>query len=151
MPASNDPLNTRQHKRSEAQLQAQLIIDDAIREQLAFSPSSGALDSHCIRGTVADISQGGLGLASSQFLPKQCRARIRVEREFGTTSEAATVLEENVLVRRIEMLDHGPTYLIGMSFEKCDEAAQHRINAAIAALADHSGSAAPDEAEGDDA
>ncbi len=92
------------------------------RDQLRFSAKSSAIDDHSLRGTSVDISPGGMGFTSRQFLPRQCEGLLRVfdPMPVGMRADGTPILEvafeQRVKVRRVQMTSQEPTYFIGVSF-----------------------------------
>ncbi len=65
---------------------------------------------------VVDVSKGGLGLRSSVYLPKNLRLNLSVR---GTNKKGEALpraLAIRVIVRRCSLLDHKPSYLVGLQF-----------------------------------
>lgn len=115
-------LRVRQHHRREIELPVEFVIDTEHRTQIRFSSSSSAIDAHSVRGTTVDISPGGVGFSSRQFLPRLCEGTLRVfdPTPVGTRGDGSPILEvafeQRVKVRRVQMTSHEPTYFIGVSF-----------------------------------
>jgi len=61
---------------------------------------------------VVDVSAGGVGLRSGIYVPKNMRMTLHVSGVAG----AGEVLRIRVIVRRCQMIDHKPTYLVGLQF-----------------------------------
>lgn len=65
---------------------------------------------------VVDVSKGGLGLRSSVFLPKNLRLVLTIR---GATEKGEALprpLTIRAIVRRCSLLDHKPSYLVGLQF-----------------------------------
>lgn len=124
--SSKSGLRVRQHHRREIELPIEFVVGEAHRPQLRFSTSSSAVDPHSIRGTSVDISPGGMGFTSRQFLPRMCEGLLRVfdPMPVGTRGDGSPILEvafeQRVKVRRVQMTSHEPTYFIGVSFADPD-------------------------------
>ncbi len=119
-------LRVRQHRRHEIELPVEFVVCDEHRSQVRFSSSSSAVDDHTIRGTSVDISPGGMGFMSRQFIPRQCEGSLRVldPTPVGTRNDGTPILEvafaQRVKVRRVRMTSHEPTFFIGVSFADPD-------------------------------
>jgi hypothetical protein len=65
---------------------------------------------------VTDVSAGGLGLMCPVFLPKSLRVTLQVK-GVGAGSKASDLeLTIRAVVRSCTMMDHKPTYKIGLQF-----------------------------------
>ena len=125
--SSQSGLRVRQHHRREIELPVEFVVAEEQRSQVRFSPSSSAVDDHTVRGTSVDISPGGMGFTSRQFLPRLCEGALRVfdATPVGTRADGTPILEvafeQRVKVRRVQMTSHEPTYFIGVSFADPDQ------------------------------
>ncbi len=84
----------------------ELHPDDASQFRLSFPDADAGL-------AVVDVSAGGIGLQSEFFFPRNIRLTIQVEVDSGAGPRAFRV---QVASRRCELIDHKPTYLVGMQF-----------------------------------
>lgn len=110
-------LQTRLHARRELALPARIEIHADHAEQLRFS-----FPEHQGRATVIDVSEGGLGLHSATYLPKQARLEIHIDLpNVGDGPAPAPKLLRGV-VRRCVMRDVKPTYQIGLQYLDPDPA-----------------------------
>ena len=115
-------LRVRQHQRRGIELPVEFVVCEEHRSQVKFSTSSSALDEHTIRGVSLDISPGGLGFSSGQFLPRSCEGTLRVFDPAPVRSRAdgspvhEIAFAQRVKVRRVRMIGPEPTYFIGVSF-----------------------------------
>jgi hypothetical protein len=65
---------------------------------------------------VIDVSEGGLGLKSSVFLPKNLRLILHI---YGTGAKHDSLGREltiRAVVRRCSLIDHKPNYQVGLQF-----------------------------------
>ncbi len=62
---------------------------------------------------VTDVSGGGLGLRSGVMLPRNLRLLVCVQGVGGSAPRSVTV---EATVRRCSMMDHEPTYAVGLQF-----------------------------------
>ncbi len=113
-------LTIRQHERAAIELDAEFIVGETHSAQVRFSPSSSAVNKATVRGIASDVSPGGMGLSLEQFLPRGCEGTVRIYRKVPATDvEGAwrdVVFEHAVVVRRVFLASHDPSYSIGMSF-----------------------------------
>jgi len=66
---------------------------------------------------VVDVSEGGLGLNSGFYVPKNMRVTIQLpESTHEAGGSALRALTIRAIVRRCAMVDHRPTYLVGLQF-----------------------------------
>ncbi len=65
---------------------------------------------------VIDVSAGGLGLRSGIYLPRNMRLVLRVSSVETDQESHGEVLNIRGVIRRCEMLDHQPTYKVGIQF-----------------------------------
>lgn len=99
-------LQTRQYVRRAAEISARLEIhsDQANQIRFAFSDSQSRI-------VVTDVSEGGVGLRTEVFLPRNARLTVRVRNEADRTE-----LTFQAVVRRCQMIDLKPAYHIGLQF-----------------------------------
>lgn len=115
-------LTVRQHARKEFDLAIEFVVANRHQEQVRFSPMSTAKDQHAIRGRAIDISTGGMGWVCDHFLPRMCEGTVRVfdPRSVGTRPDGSPIydvaFEHTCVVRRVTMVDHKPTYSVGVAF-----------------------------------
>jgi len=120
--SSQSGLRVRQHHRREIELPVEFVVAEEYRDQVRFSSNSSAINDHSLRGTSVDISPGGLGFTSRQFLPRLCEGSLRVfdPMPVGTRADGTSIFEvafeQRVKVRRVQMTSPEPTYFIGLSF-----------------------------------
>lgn len=112
----------RQHEREEIELSVEFVVGDGHREQVRFSPMSSAPKAYVARGKAIDLSTGGMGLTSDQFIPRMCEGTVRVfdPIPMGTGADGSPiheiVFEHSAKVRRVSMASHDPTYALGIAF-----------------------------------
>lgn len=115
-------LTVRQHERESIELEAEFVIADELRPQIRFTPASQAKGQYVLRGSLRDLSTGGMGLTFEQFLPRMTEGTVRVfsptpaGRSADGTPLFEVIFEHVVKVRRSYMSSHQPTYGVGVSF-----------------------------------
>lgn len=135
----DDAILARQYERHEVSLEARIEphADHAEQYRLAVPDAQSGL-------SVTDVSTGGLGLSSGIFVPRRMKVIIHVA--VGSGAVASEVIRVRAVVRRCEMIDHKPTYLIGLQFIDAKGAEARRLVAAANAL--HAGDAGVRDAAG---
>ncbi len=66
--------------------------------------------------SVIDVSEGGVGVRSGIFVPKNLRLTLHVKGADDSSSVAPRVLKIGAVARRCEMVDHKPTFHLGLQF-----------------------------------
>ncbi len=146
-------LRVRQHRRRDVELPVEFVVAEEHRAQVRFSASSSAADHHAVRGTSLDVSPGGMGITTRQFVPRMCEGSLRVydPNPLGTKSDGTpireVVFEHRVKVRRVQMVSPEPTYLIGLSFFD-PETVDPDIGRRISMLVRHAKDEVGDSSEG---
>lgn len=103
--------HARQFHRHAAGYEARLIADadHAAQFRLTLPETQCGM-------AVTDVSAGGLGLCCSLFLPKNMRVTLRVSAAGEETSGPKVELSVRAVIRSCTMIDHKPTYQIGLQF-----------------------------------
>lgn len=83
--------------------------DHAAQFRLSFPDAQSGL-------TVFDVSAGGVGLRSGIFIPKNMRLTMHVLNVGAMSVESGEVLKIRAIARRCDMVDHKPTYHVGLQF-----------------------------------
>jgi hypothetical protein len=65
---------------------------------------------------VIDVSKGGLGLCSPIFMPKNLRVTLTIANFGAAEGKHGLDLKIRAIIRRCVMLDHKPTYQLGLQF-----------------------------------
>jgi hypothetical protein len=136
-------LTVRQYEREHVRLPVELTLCSEHSAQVRFSQSSTAAGQHKIKGQALDLSPGGMGIQSRQFIPRMCEGTIRlfepVAAQDAVNDPPPTKLlfEHRVKVRRVYLQDREPTYAIGLAFIS----PQPGIEKTIASLLERFGSA----------
>ena len=109
---------------------ASLTLSDADAGQLRVT--GGVLSRFSrIEGTLMDISGGGAGLVVGEYVPKWASVTLGVHR--GEGMEEA-LLRARCVVRRVQMLDRRPSYLLGVGFEGQNESEVAQLAGLIAEI-----------------
>lgn len=146
-------LTVRQYERESLELPIEFTVCDEHSGQVKFSSSSSAAGQHVIRGTLLDVSPGGMGMQCSQFVPRMSEGIIRVyggqgieaSRHQGIragTDVAASmpgsldasmpVFEHRVKVRRVFLTDRQPVYSLGLAFVNPEIGIEQKVTALLA-------------------
>jgi hypothetical protein len=104
-------LTVRQYERERLELPVEFVIGDEHLPQIKFSSASSAAGPHVVKGTLRDISPGGMGFFCQQFLPRMCEGMVRI---FDYRSEV--VFQHRAKVRRVFQHDRTPSYSLGVAF-----------------------------------
>lgn len=83
---------------------------------------------------VIDVSAGGMGLRSPIFIPKNIRLTLHISGVGDTQDTTLSSLKIRVVVRRLQMTDHKPTYQIGLQFVDSSGGDEQRLIQAVAAV-----------------
>ncbi len=65
---------------------------------------------------VIDVSEGGVGLRTGIFVPKNMRLTLHIKGADESDSVAPRMLKIRAVARRCEMVDPKPTYHVGLQF-----------------------------------
>lgn len=104
--------SVRQFVRHETRRAARLEVHPEHAQQFRLNYSGAALDV-----AVVDISRGGLGLRCGFFIPRNMRLSVHVDARGDTGNGASRTLKIRVIARRCTMVDHKPTYLVGLQYQ----------------------------------
>lgn len=117
----------RQFKRHETAYKARVEPHPECADQfrLSYPDVQAGLD-------VIDVSAGGLGLRSPIFIPKNIRLILHVSGVGDAEDMAFSLLKIRAIVRRSEMVDHKPTYQVGLQFIDPGGADEQRLIQAVA-------------------
>jgi len=132
-------ISIRKSARFEIVLPVRLKLSSKQAVRVAFrsdpEPPSAAQDSPdagFIRGDLIDISRGGLGIMTPNFLPKGCRAEVRICALDADISRP--LLVSRVRVQRAFMTDSRPAYLLGAAFVDTDDVFEHDLQLLLTRL-----------------
>lgn len=104
-------LTVRQHQRLSCDLVAHVRVSAEDAAQVALSRTVGD-GAGCITARVVDCSSGGLGVQMGVFLPRGARLSVSVH---DPADKGATLFAGTGRVQRVQMLDRGPTFYLGVA------------------------------------
>ncbi len=129
-PTPSGGLTVRRFERHELALPIKVGIDDSGPVAVKLSRSSGAMGS--FNALLSDLGQGGLGLESPHFLPRQTVLRVRL---YADNSIGLPEFEATVRVMRSRMSSREPRYALGCSFVDPTPQLQQSVEDVLAAIA----------------
>lgn len=112
MGADTTGASVRQFVRHETRRAARLEVHPEHAPQFRLHYSGANLDV-----AVVDISKGGLGLNCGFFIPRNIRLTVYIEVRADTGTGSSRSLKIRVIARRCTMVDHKPTYLVGLQYQ----------------------------------
>lgn len=124
----------RRHERLDISLPARLIpaaTEPGNHAELRFS-GKAAVGSGGLEVTAVDLSDGGIGFLSPVMLPRNAVFQVRVLAPPGAIT--TSLIETRVRVRRCQMADHTPTFLIGTAFVEQSSVIRTKVNRARGVL-----------------
>ncbi len=103
--------HARQHERHDAEYEARIEAhpDHVDQFRLSFPDTQ-------MKIAIVDVSEGGLGLVSGFYLPKNLRLILHVSGIVAEKGEPDRDLAIRGIIRRCGMTDHKPTYQVGFQF-----------------------------------
>lgn len=118
----------RQFRRHETSFRAYLepVREHADKFRLAIPDAQTGL-------AVIDVSEGGLGLRSNLFLPRNLKVSLQVWLDPEDCESPSPPLHIHAVVRRCALADHKPTYQVGMQFVDPGGIDEQRLIAAVRA------------------
>ncbi len=101
----------RQYQRHETDFQARIEPhpDHAPQLRLSFPDALAGLE-------ITDVSAGGVGIRCGVFIPKNLRVTLHISDVATADGVPGQILTVKAIVRRPVLVDHKPTYQIGMQF-----------------------------------
>ncbi len=122
MTTNQDATHARQYVRHEVSIEARIEphADHAEQYRLAVPDAQSGL-------AVTDVSGGGLGIQCGIFVPKRMKVIVHVMAGSQVAGVASEVIRVRAIARRCEMIDHKPTYLIGLQFVDANGADEKRL------------------------
>ncbi|MDX2116707.1 MAG: hypothetical protein SFY96_00830 [Planctomycetota bacterium] len=119
--AEQSAVSVRRSSRHDVSLRAQLCIAGTHANVVRLAAPAGARQGW-LDVDVVDVSVGGLGFITSVFLPRDCRARLRVFLD----DSASPTAEVPLRLHRVNMTDRRPSYLIGASITDASDAEREK-------------------------
>ncbi|MEN0019490.1 MAG: hypothetical protein AAF747_01250 [Planctomycetota bacterium] len=129
---SDSPVIIRDARRFEIALRARFRINSAAAEAVRLTPSAGAT-SGWLEAQTTDVSRGGIGLVTPLYLPRGCCIDVEVfhlHARDGDTPLVRTTVE----VRRVQMTDSRPAYMIGTATVADDDTGEQQMRMLIERL-----------------
>ncbi|MFG0305214.1 MAG: PilZ domain-containing protein [Phycisphaerales bacterium JB040] len=108
----------RRSDRHEIVLPARFCVSEGHAEEVRVSSRAPQRDGW-IEADLIDIAEGGVGLISPLFMPRGCRLLVEIRGLGG--GAAPVLLDSPARVRRVQMIDRRPAYMIGLLFEDQSE------------------------------
>lgn len=121
-------LTVRRSQRRSIGFDADFTIDAGHAEEVRFAPVV-SLRNGALPMTAVDLSDGGVGVVSTTFLPVRLRGAIRLR---SPLEGEDALFEAPVAVRRVAMIDRRPGYQIGLAFTDSSDAFSARLDAFLA-------------------
>ena len=125
---SRSGLLVRRTERFDISLPAQVRIAKQHVEMVLFAKGVAG-DDRWIDVDVVDFSEGGVGFAVESFFPRSVDLELRILQ--GRDSASEVLLQCEMKVKRVQMTDRRPAYLVGCSFQRVDEQGQQSIQTLI--------------------
>lgn len=135
MHSNTDAIHARQFVRHAVSIEARIEPhpDHSEQYRLAVPDAQSGL-------AVTDVSGGGLGLRSGIFVPKRMKVIVHVMTGEAASGVASEVIRVRAIARRCEMIDHAPTYLIGLQFVDASGVEEKRLIAVANSVVSGDGS-----------
>lgn len=131
--SSGDPsLSVRKSRRRVIGLDGTLELDESHRETVQLTGSAPAEEGK-FPITAVDVSDGGMAVLSTCFLPKRTSCRVRLRHPL---EGHPPLLDAQVRVARPQMVDRRPGYQLGLIFDDQDGSFEDRLSAFLRAIDD---------------
>lgn len=127
---SGGGLTVRRFERHELSLPVRITLDHSSGSAVRLSRSSGGSDG--FSATLVDLGQGGLGLESPHYLPRQTVLSVRL---LADTLKHLPEFKTTVKVMRSRMSSREPSYALGCSFVDPDAKLQQTVEDVLSAIA----------------
>lgn len=132
MAYSEPQLTVRRSQRRSIGFEADFEIDTAHAPAVRLAPAVTLRDG-ALPMTAVDLSEGGVGVIATIFMPLRMRGTLRLRDPRGGD---ASLFEAAVAVRRIVMIDRRPGYQVGLAYTENDDAFRARLEAFLALVDD---------------
>ena len=123
-------LTVRRFERHELALPISVTIEEQSPVAVKLSRSSGAMGS--FNASLSALGQGGLGIESPHFLPRQTVITVRL---YADSAAGLPEFETTVRVMRTRMSSREPRYALGCSFVDPTPQLQQSVDDVLAAIA----------------
>ena len=122
---SNSGLIVRRSERFEISIPARVRISAINAENVLFAKGVTDAD-RWVQVDIVDFAQGGVGFVSDLFFARGVNLDLEIRLNEDTNSDP--MLQTHMMVKRVQMTDRRPAYLIGCSFVDSDEQTQESIS-----------------------
>jgi len=126
MPGESTNEHARQFQRHATSFEARIEPhpDHADQFRMSFPDALSGL-------AVIDVSGGGVGLSSGFYIPKNLRMTLHISGAAADQVVADQLLKIRAVARRCKMIDHKPTYQVGLQFLEADGEDERRLGQAV--------------------
>lgn len=129
--SGNHSLAVREHVRHDVAFDADLAIVPEHAQAVRFASSVAGRHGR-LPVSLTDVSEGGLGVMSTVFVPRNAMADLVVRNP--ALPQAPPVFKARIRVQRITMTDRRPGYLLGASFVDTSPEFAKRLDAFLRLL-----------------
>jgi hypothetical protein len=123
-------LTVRQNRRREIAIAAHIAVTKEHAEIVRLAPGA-ATRAGWFDATVVDASEGGLGFVSELFVPRGCMVKVDIRNPLNTDE---SLLVAGMRIKRVQMIDRRPGYLIGGVFESNTDDFHARLTGFLASI-----------------
>ncbi|MHC4975901.1 MAG: PilZ domain-containing protein [Planctomycetota bacterium] len=123
MSGGNDQLTIRSSLRRVIGLDADFALEDEHKELVRLT-GKVVLRNGAIPSTAVDISDGGVGVLMTTFIPKRSLGTLRI---LNPQDDTSALFSARVRVARSQMVDRRPGYMLGLLFEDGSEDFERRL------------------------
>ena len=124
-------LTVRRTERFEISLPARVRVAAKHHENVQFAKGIGDAD-RWINVDVVDFSQGGVGFVTEMFFPRALALEVEIPDLLDREGEVMISCE--MLIKRVQMTDRRPAYLVGCAFVDLDAEKQSAIDKIVERL-----------------
>lgn len=121
---SNSGLIVRRSERYEISIPARVRISAINAESVQFAKGVTDAD-RWVQIDVVDFAQGGVGFVSDLFFARGIHLDLEIRQTDDMTTDP--MIQTQMVVRRVQMTDRRPAYLVGCSFNDLDDKSQESI------------------------
>ncbi len=124
-------LIVRRTERFEISLPARVRVAAKHQDIVQFSKGVADVD-RWIRVDVIDFAQGGVGFVTDMFFPRSLVLEIEISDMLDP--DGAAMISCEMAVKRVQMTDRRPAYLVGCAFTELDEKTRSDIDTLLERL-----------------